>query len=220
MLIPKKLNAIIKILLVNIIENKSPLQLGILAKKAKITPSMAKRLVLRLQRSEYVTISRGGVKVTDPIKLMVAWGYTYSIREVEHSEFIAAERPQYIMLKIANIARTEKLQYAFTLFSATEHISPYVAPSDTYIYILKKDLKNWENLFRKESMLPTEKNGNLICLLVDEDSLEGVMDVRDVKVISLPQIYADLFSYGGRGLEAADELMKIIIDKMGANQNV
>src|SRR3989338_702741 len=214
MLIPEKLNAIIKILLVNSIENKPDLQLNIIARKAKITPSMAKRLVLRLERSGYVAIKRG-VRVIDPIKLMVAWGYMYSIREIEHSEFIAAERPQYIMLKIANIARVEKLQYAFTLFSATEHISPYVAPSDTYIYILKKDLKRWEALFRKENMLPTEKNGNLICLLVDEDYLEGVMDVRDVKVISLPQLYADLFSYGGRGLEAADELIKTIVDKMG-----
>jgi len=31
----------------------------------------------------------------------------------------------------------------------------------------------------------------------------------------LPQLYADLFSYGGRGLEAADELIKTIVDKMG-----
>src|SRR3989338_11343859 len=118
MLIPEKLNAIIKILLVNSMENKSPLQLSTLAKKAKITPSMAKRLVLRLERSEYVTISRG-VKVIDPIKLMTAWGYTYSIRELERQEFVAAERPQYIILKIANEARQLKLKYAFTLFSAT-----------------------------------------------------------------------------------------------------
>ena len=209
MLIPEKLNTIIRILLVNAVENKPNIQLSALAKKAGITAAMAKRLVLRLERSEYVTIGKG-IKVIDAIKLMQAWGYTYSIREIERVEFVAAERPQYVMLKIANKARQWKLPYAFTLFSATEHVSPYVAPSDTYLYILKKDLKRWESFFREENMLPIEKNGNVICLLVEEEHFEGVLEVRDVKVVSIPQLYADLFSYGGRGEEAARELINVV----------
>ncbi|MBS3135795.1 Rrf2 family transcriptional regulator [Candidatus Woesearchaeota archaeon] len=212
MLIPEKLNALIRILLVNALEDGSSLQLSTLAKKAGVTPAMAKRLVLRLERSEYVTISKG-VKVIDPIKLMTAWGYTYSIRELERQEFVAAERPQYIMLKIANEARQLKLKYAFTLFSATEHVSPYVAPSDTHLYILKKDLKRWETFFRDENMLPIGKNGSIICLLIDEEYFEGIMNVRDVNLVSLPQLYADLFSYGGRGVEASKELLNVIMRK-------
>jgi len=206
MLIPEKLNSIIRILLVNSLENKPNLQLSALAKKAKITPAMAARLVLRLKRSEYVDIRRG-IKVIDPTKLVIAWSYTYSIREIEKLEFVAAERPQYVMLKIANKARLERLQYAFTLFSATEHVSPYVAPSDTYLYILRKDIKEWQTLFRGENMLPTEKDGNVKCLVVDEDYFEGVWEVRDVMIVSIPQLYADLFSYGGRGEEAAMEVL-------------
>src|SRR3989338_3255529 len=209
MLIPEKLNTIIRVLLVNSFEKKPNLQLSTLAKKAKITPAMAARLVLRLKRSEYVDMRRG-IKVIDPIKLMIAWGYTYSIRELEKSEFVAAERPQYVMLRIANKARLWGLNYAFTLFSATEHINPYVAPSDTHLYILKKDFKAWQSLFRQENMLPTEREGNVICLLVDEDYFEGLMEVRDVHVVSIPQLYADLFSYGGRGEEAAKEIIRSI----------
>lgn len=209
MLIPEKLNTIIRILLVNAFENKQNLHLSALAKKANITPAMVARLVLRLKRSEYVDMRRG-IKVIDSIKLMTAWGYTYSIRELERSEFLAAERPQYVMLKIANEARRRGLRYAFTLFSATEHVYPYVAPSDTHLYILKKDLKAWQSLFRQENMLPTEREGNVICLLVDEDYFEGITEVRDVFVVSIPQLYADLFSYGGRGEEAAKELIKLI----------
>lgn len=206
MLIPEKLNTIIRVLLANSFEKKPNLQLSTLAKKTKVTPAMAARLVLRLKKSGYVDIRRG-IKVIDPVRLMTAWGYTYSIREIEKLEFVAAERPQYVMLKIANKARLEKLSYAFTLFSATEHVSPYVAPSDTYLYILRKDLKEWQILFRDENMLPTEKDGNVICLVVDEDYFEGVWEVRDVMVVSIPQLYADLFSYGGRGEEAAMEVL-------------
>ena len=206
MLIPEKLNTIIRILLVNSFEKKLNLQLSTLAKKTKITAAMAARLVVRLKKSEYVDIRRG-IKVIDHVKLMEAWSYTYSIRELEKLEFVAAERPQYVMLKIANKARLEKLPYAFTLFSATEHVSPYVAPSDTYLYILKRDIKEWQTLLRNENMLPTEKDGNVICLVVDEDYFEGVWEVRNVMVVSIPQLYADLFSYGGRGEEAAMEVL-------------
>ena len=206
MLIPKKLDTIIRILLVNLVEGGSNLRLSALAKKAKITPAMAKRLVLRLERSGYVTI-KGGIKVINPKKLMMAWGYSYSIRELERLEFMAAERPQYIMLKIANKARLWKLPYAFTLFSATEHVSPYVVPSDTYLYVLKKDVEAWSSVFRDENILPAEKEGNIVLLLVDEDYFEGVWTIRDMSIVSLPQLYADLFSYGGRGEEAAEELI-------------
>ena len=206
MLIPEKLNTIIRVLLVNSFEKKPNLQLSTLAKKTNVTPAMAARLVLRLKKSEYVDIRRG-IKVINPVRLMTAWGYTYSIREIERLEFVAAERPQYVMMKIATQARIEKLAYAFTLFSATEHVSPYVAPSDTYLYILKKDIKEWQKLFREQNMLPTEKEGNVICLMVDKDYFEGVWEVRDVMVVSIPQLYADLFSYGGRGEEAAIEVL-------------
>ncbi len=207
MLIPNKLNSIIRILLVNHFDNQPNLKVVALAKKAGITPAMAKRLVLRLERSEYVALGKG-VKVNNAIKLMQAWGYCFSIRELEKMEFVAAERPQYIMLKIANKARLWKLPYAFTLFSATEYINPFVAPSDTYLYIRKKDIKAWQSMFKQENMLPTEKNGNVICLLVDEEYFEGVWEARDAMVTSIPQLYADLFSYGGRGEEAAIELAK------------
>jgi len=210
MLIPKKLDTIIRILLVNLVEGGSNLRLSALAKKAKITPAMAKRLVLRLERSGYVTI-RGGIKVINPKKLIRAWGYSYSIRELERLEFMAAERPQYIMLKIANKARLWKLPYAFTLFSATEHVSPYVVPSDTYLYVLKKDVEAWSSVFRDENILPAEKEGNIVLLLVDEDYFEGVWATRDMSIVSLPQLYADLFSYGGRGEEAAEELISKVL---------
>ena len=206
MLIPERLHRIIRILLVNAWEKKPNLQVNTIAKNADISAAMAKRLLLRLRNSGYITFSKG-VKVINPAKLMVAWGYTYSIRELKRAEFVAAERPQYVMHKIVNIARREELKYAFTLFSATEHVSPYVAPSDTYLYILKKDEKIWQNAFKKDNILPAQRDGNVICLVVDEEYFEGVWEARDVMVVSVPQLYSDLFSYGGRGEEAAQELL-------------
>src|SRR3989338_4790365 len=209
MLIPEKLNTNIRILLANTFSNKPDLTVTELAKEARLTSGMAKRLVVRLKKSGYLTIKRG-IKLTNPIKLMKAWGYAYSLREIERSEFISAERPQYIILKISNWARKEKMPYAFTLFSATEHVSPYVAPSTTHIYILKSDLPIWQRFFREEKILPAEKEGNVVCFLVEEDYFKNIEDVRGTNIVSLPQLYADLMSFGGRGEEAAQELSRII----------
>jgi hypothetical protein len=209
MLIPEKLNTIIRIVLYNAFNDKY-LSLSELAKEARMSPAMTKRLVMRLVNSGYAT-SRGRIKIIDPVKLMKAWGYLYSVRELEKREFVSAERPQYVTLKIANWARTDNIQYAFTLFSATEQVSPYVAPSTTYVYILEKDITTWEKFFRKEKILPAEKEGNVTCLMVDEDYFKGVWNVRgNVSIVSLPQLYADLMSFGGRGTEAARELRRVI----------
>ncbi len=209
MLIPEKLNTIIRILLANKFSNKTEVTVPELAKEAKLTSGMAKRLLVRLEKSGYLTIKRS-VKLTNPIKLMKAWGYTYSLREIERSEFISAERPHYIILKISNWARKEKMPYAFTLFSATEHVSPYVAPSTTHVYILKSDLPAWQRFFREEKILPAEKEGNVVCFLVDEDYFKTIEDVRGITIVSLPQLYADLISFGGHGEEAAQELSRIV----------
>ncbi len=213
MLIPEKLNSLIRILLVNLVEGKPNLTVSTLAKKVGITHAMTKRLIIRLEKSEYVKTSRV-VKIISPIKLLRAWAYSYSIRELERSEFIAAERPQYLMLKIANVASAYRLPYAFTLFSATEQVSPYVAPSETHLYINRKDLKNWEALLREQNLLSTERDGNVICLVVDDDYFEGSWIARELRVVSLPQLYADLFSYGGRGEEASEQIMELISRKL------
>lgn len=216
MLISDKLNSAIRVLLVNSIEGKPNLTFSELAKKAKIAPSLAKKIALKLIRSEYAAIGKGirGIKIIKPEKLTKAWGYLFSIRELEKAEFIAAERPQYVMVKIANAARINKLKYAFTLFSATEHIHPYVAPADTHMYILKNDLKAWQKLFSSQNTQTAEGNGNIICLLVDEDYFEGVWNSREMTVVSLPQLCADLLSYGGRGEEAGEEILKLIGERL------
>ncbi|MBI2581046.1 hypothetical protein HYV85_04565 [Candidatus Woesearchaeota archaeon] len=216
MLISDKFNSVIRVLLINSLEGQPNLTLSQLSKKANVFPSMAKKLVLKLIRSEYATIGKGirGIKITNPLKLMKAWGYCYSIRELDKAEFVAAERPQYVMVKIANIAKAQGLKYAFTVFSATEHVSPYVAPSATHLYVLKKDIKEWQHIFFSQNILQTEDGGNVICLLVDEEYFEGVWNSREMMVVSLPQLYADLFSYGGRGEEAADEILSILSRKL------
>ena len=142
-------------------------------------------------------------------KLLKAWSYSVSIFELEKIQFVASERPQYLIKKIANIGSRNSLEYAFTLFSATEIVSPYVSPAETHLYILKEERDKWEKILPKNNIFPGEK-GNVICFLADESFFYKRKKIKDKKVISLPQLYTDLFSYGGRGAEAAEKILEVI----------
>lgn len=228
MLIPEKMSSVIRILLT------APLGLRVaeLAKMAGLTHAMASRHIQRLAKSGYVSFRGGKIKLLNRDKLIRAWGYFYSMNELEKQEFMAAEGPQHVMTRIANAARTgllpvarpdagqlHGLKYAFTLFSATEVIRPYVAPSETHVYARKDDAGRWREILKNENMLPTDKGGNVVLYLVDEDYFEGVWDARGVNVVSLPQLYADLFSVGGRGEEAAEQILGIIRDQQSNRQS-
>lgn len=206
MIINKSTQDIIRVLL----NEKDKLTMRELASKASVSLGMTVKIINALESSGY-TEKKRGIKVKNWEKLVKAWGHTVSIRELKKIEFSAAERPQFVIKKIASILNKNKIKYAFTLFSATEVLAPYVAPAETHLYILKEDRKKIEKLFKKENILPAEK-GNVVCFLGDESYFYNSQNIRGIKIISSPQLYVDLFSYGGRGEDAAENLLEVIED--------
>jgi len=201
MIINKTTQDIIRVLLN---ERDKKLKVRELANKAKVSLGMTVKIVNALESCGHLEKKRG-IRVISWEKLLKSWSYTVSTEENEKMEFLAAERPQYIIKKISSLLRKEN--YAFTLFSATEIVYPYVAPDKVHLYILKNEKKKISEILVKEGIMPAEK-GNIICYLVDEKQFYGGKEVRGVKVISLPQLYVDLLSYGGRGEEAAEQILK------------
>jgi len=190
-------------------EKNKKLKLRELAGKAKVSLGMAVKIVNALESCGHLEKKRG-IKIVNYEKLLKSWSYTVSIKENKRIEFLGAERPQYLIKKISNLLRKET--YAFTLFSATEIIAPYVAPNKVHLYILKDKEKEISKIFVKEGIMLAEE-GNIICYLVDEQHFYWSKEIRGVKIISLPQLYVDLVSYGGRGEEAAEQILKLLGEK-------
>ncbi len=203
MILNKTTQDIIRVLL----NEKEKLTVRDLAKKAGVSLGMTVKIVRALESCGHLE-KRRGIKVVNYEKLLKAWSYTVSIKENQRMEFLAPERPQYLIKKISQLLRKE--EYAFTLFSATEIISPYVAPNKVHLYIPEKE--KIKDIFIKNGIMLAEK-GNIVCYLVDENHFYGSQEVRDVKIISLPQLYTDLLSYGGRAEEAAEQILKIMREK-------
>ncbi len=206
MLLNKTTQDIIRVLLN---EKDKKLTLRELAAKAKVSLGMAVRIVGALESCRQVE-KRRGIYVTSIPKMLKGWAYTTSLYENVKLEFLAPERPQYLLKKISNILQKET--YAFTLFSATEIVAPYVAPNKLHLYISKGAEQKVSKLFGKNGIIPAEE-GNIVCYVVDESHFYGSKEIRGVKVISFPQLYVDLISYGGRGEEAAEYVLKLIEGK-------
>src|SRR3989338_7417727 len=185
MLISESMQKIIRVLL-----NTKKLTLRKLSSECGVSLGISSKIINQLEKTEYLVRKRGFLEVRNYRKLLNAWAYSSSITDLKKLEFIGAESPSYLIKKISLIANKNKLEHAFTLFAGTEIVCPYVTPSEVHFYILESEKKEWENDLRKERIFPAEK-GNIICFLADKS-------------------YVDLFSFGGRGEEAAAELSKVI----------
>ncbi|MBI4453842.1 hypothetical protein HY636_04325 [Candidatus Woesearchaeota archaeon] len=176
-----------------------------LAKEANVSVGLTVKLLSSLAATGYI-VKKPKIKLTS-FKLLNAWAYTTSIKEISQLSFSAAERPEYLFKKISLIAAQNNLNYAFTLYSATEFVSPFVVPNTLDFYILNSDKEKWETSLVKHNIFPAEK-GNITVYLVDKDYFYNLLEINGNKIISLPQLYVDLFSLGGRGEEAAQQLLK------------
>ncbi len=206
MIINKSTQNIIRVLLN---ERQKKLRLRELAGKAQVSLGMTAKVVETLVSCGHLK-KKAGARVVSWEKLLQAWSGTVSVKENEKIEFLAAERPQYLIKKISSLLRKET--YALTLFSATEIAAPYVAPDTVHLYILKGREKQISNIFVKQGIMPAEK-GNIKCYIVDDNYFYGSQEIRGVKIISLPQLYIDLISYGGRGDEAAENVLSLMRKK-------
>ena len=203
MLISESMERMIRVLL-----NRKDIKLRELAKEANVPLGVTVKNTNALERSGYIE-KRVNIHVINTSRLLKAWSYAISIRELNKIEFSAAERPQFVMKKIANILSKNNIKHAFTLFSALEVLSPYVTPAETHLYILEKDQERIKNIFKEESILPAQK-GNVICFLVDESYFYDMQNINNFNIVSTPQLYVDLFSYGGRGEDAAQHLLEVM----------
>ena len=202
MLIPETMDSVIRVLL-----NSDRLTLKDIARETGTTKAACSKIIKRLHSTGYV--SKRPIKALNKTRLLKAWAYSKSIKELKSVEFIAAERAQYNSKKIATIADANQLEYAFTLFTAAEIITPLVSAVETHAYILVADIKKWTELLKKNNIYQSKK-GNIIFYPVKKSYFFGSEKIRDLKIISTPQLYADLFSVGGRGEELAEEILKLM----------
>ena len=208
MLLSETLERVIRVLLVS---DPQKLSLRELANEAEVNLSRAAIEVNRLHATGYVE-KRPYLKVLRKDDLLRMFAHSWSINAIPKITFESLERPAYLIKLISQLAKENKLKYAFTMLSGAELIAPYAVPTTTHLYIKKQQKESWTELLEKNDIYISERpeHGNLILLLWHEHIFYGKQVVHDAHVVSNPQLFADLFSSGGLYRDSALKLEKVM----------
>lgn len=103
-----------------------------------------------------------------------------------------------------------KLEHAFTLFSASELLFPYVRTEEVHVYVRREEFEKWKKyLIKKNVRRAMEKEANLTLILVDQDChFRLSRKIRSYTIAPIGEVLSDLYSYGGIGEEQAQLIQK------------
>lgn len=164
----------------------------------------------RLCAAGYVEKQRG-VKVAKESDLQMFFAYAWAFNDVPAMNFETLDRAPFIIKRIHEIGTGNGLDYAFTMLAGAELVAPYVIPTTVHFYIEPTAKDKWLPILEKNDMYPVEQRGGKVtALLWDPHILCGKMVVRGMNVVSLPQLFADLFSSGGMFRDAAMRLREVV----------
>ena len=178
-----------------------------LAKTADVSLGHAHNVVKRL--GELSWVERGEqqrIELTRPGDLLDGWVDAYSYRQNRMEAYFSPERvTRRLVGDIARAAHGENRRYAFTLHSGAALVAPNVRLPAIHCYLGGDP----EPIARALSLRPGDGEGNVYLMTpYDEGVFHAPIEKGGVPVVSLPQLYADLFHYERRGREQAAYLRR------------
>jgi hypothetical protein len=156
------------------------------------------------------------LKLTAPSTLLNEWA---TIRDfTSATKFVDYYSPEQDISKFLETLKDIKtIRYALTGLAGALLVAPFVRPTNVHIYV--KNEKDAEDLANLLDLVPVEANGNVKFAIAESSEVFYGAEERDgVCVVSLPQLYVDLYNYPARGREAAREVYKVIEDKWEARK--
>jgi hypothetical protein len=184
-----------------------------LAKTAEVSLGHAHNVVKRLEELSWV--DRGEhqrIQLTRAGDLLDAWVESYSYRLNAMETYFSPERiTRKLVDEISRLAHAGDRRYAFTLHSGAALVAPKVRLPAIHCY-LEGD---HEPIVRGLGLRAGEGEGNVYLMTpYDRGVFHAPIAKSGVHVVSLPQLYADLYHFGRRGREQAAHLRR---EAMGAS---
>lgn len=171
----------------------------------------AHNVVKRLEELDWVNRGRDGLyRLARPGDLLDAWREAYSYRVNGLTAFVApAREPRRLMELVARHATELGMAYGFTLHAGASLIAPHVRVSTVHCYV-GGDV---EALSRVMGLQPVDGEGAVYLMTpYDPGVFYAPVTKGGFRVVSLPQLYVDLYHHERRGREQAEKLRR---DAMG-----
>ena len=166
------------------------------AKNAEASFPWTHEFLKNLEREGYVE----GTRVLDYRGLLLYWG----------ASRIKPKRRDYMVQEPLSLLKRSSINYALTSYQAENLVQGYLFPSRIDLYVLNQDAPSWHKLMCENGLVG---HGNVRILVDDKHVFYNVNVIKDLCVVSTPQLILDLFSEGGPSIEAAE----LLLDKMKFN---
>ncbi len=145
------------------------------------------------------------IRLAKPADLLESWAESYSYRENEITSYVVPERLTRRFL--ADIARAmEGRRYAFTLNAGLSLVAPHLRMPSVHCYMEGDPAPVVAALGLRAA---GEADAGLHLLTpYDSGVFYGTLEKGGLKVVCLPQLYADLLHYERKGPEQAEHLRR------------
>jgi len=179
-----------------------------LAKAAAVSLGHSHNVVKRLEDLRWVERDEAQrIHLGKPADLLEAWCESYSYRTNEMASYFVSERvSRRLMADLAKAATADNRRYAFTLSAGLSLVAPQTRLGGVHCYLEGDPAPIAAAL----GLHPAgEADGSLHLLApYDPGVFHGSLDKAGLKVVCLPQLYADLVRYERRGAEQAEHLRR------------
>ncbi|MBI1847014.1 MAG: hypothetical protein HY294_02295 [Candidatus Rokubacteria bacterium] len=179
-----------------------------LGKAADVSLGHSHNVVKRLEELAWVERDdHQRIRLTKAADLLEAWCESYSYRENEILSYVVPERlTRKFLTELARAAAAEGRRYAFTLNAGLSLVAPTLRIPAVHCYLEGDPAPVAAALGARRA---TEADGTLHLLApYDPGVFHGLLEKGGLKVVCLPQLYADLARYERRGAEQAQHLRR------------
>ena len=189
-------------------EPSRPWRLEELGKAAAVSLGHSHNVVKRLEDLRWVERDDAQrIHLGKPADLLQAWCESYSYRTNEIASYFVPERvTRRLMTDLARAAAAEGRRYAFTLSAGLSLVAPNTRLGGIHAHLEGDPAPIAAAL----GLHPAGEADGAVHLLspYDPGVFYGLLDKAGLKVVCLPQLYADLAGYERRGPDQAEHLRR------------
>ena len=179
-----------------------------LAKAAAVSLGHSHNVVKRLEDLRWLERDEAQrIHLGKPADLLEAWCESYTYRTNEIASYFVPERmTRRFMGDLARAATADGRRYAFTLIAGLALVAPQTRLGGLHCYLEGDPAPIAASL----GLHPAGEADGGVHLLAPYDPgvFYGLLDKAGLKVVCLPQLYADLVRFERRGAEQAEHLRR------------
>ena len=179
-----------------------------LASEAWVSLGLVSNVKRLLQDREWLLVGDDGFRLARPRNLLDEWRQNYELERSRRKDFFTLDAPSTVEQKIAASCGQNSLRYTLAAFSAAARYAPAVRYQRVFAYI-----DDPAALAKLISLKPVDSGANVTLLEpYDAGVYLGTREVAGAVITAPCQTYLDLAKLPGRGEEAADVLLRDVLE--------